>query len=55
MSYACGQIAALKTSRHQDLDSKEGLKRQIQTAITDPAFSDIVKDLNNIARLQKGP
>lgn len=47
MGYACGQIAALRTSRYQGLDVKEamsqvGLQQQVQSAIADPEFSDIL-------------
>ncbi|GIJ82276.1 hypothetical protein Asppvi_000782 [Aspergillus pseudoviridinutans] len=47
LDYACGQIAALKTDSGREMDIQEamtqvGLAPQIQSAIADPAFSDIL-------------
>jgi hypothetical protein len=47
LDYACAQISLLKTKSYRDMDMQEamarvGLTQQIQTAIADPAFSDIL-------------
>ncbi|RHZ72928.1 hypothetical protein CDV55_106144 [Aspergillus turcosus] len=47
LDYACGHIAVLKTASYIDMDIQEvmtrvGLTPQIQSAIADPAFSDIL-------------
>jgi hypothetical protein len=47
LDYAYGQIAVLRTGPYRDMDIQEamtqvGLTQQIQSAIADPAFSDIL-------------
>ncbi|OQD78417.1 hypothetical protein PENDEC_c001G02175 [Penicillium decumbens] len=47
LAYACGHIGILHTHHYHNMDIQEamtqvGLTRQIQSAIADPAFSDIL-------------